>query len=201
MSLHPPQAKKRLFFLLLQSLGQCNIFTPVCHSVHRGGLQARRPPRKEAPPGRETPPPGKEAPPGRRHPPAGRPPRRSHPHHLGKEAPPGRETPPPGKEAPPRKEAGRPSRQGAPLGRETPQQGDPPSKEAPPIRETPRQGDPPATAVGGTHPTGMHSCVINPISTTYGLNANVRKPRQKVYSLIKITSIETLLELFGKKAA
>ena len=47
------------------SLGQGNIFAPVCHSVHRGGLPGRRPPRREAPP---TPPEGGT--PGRRHAPA-----------------------------------------------------------------------------------------------------------------------------------
>ena len=56
--------------------------------------------------------------------------------------------------------------------------------------------------VGTNHPPPRKlffsfSSVINTVSTTYGLNANVRTPRQKVYSLIEITNIETLMELFG----
>ena len=75
--------------------------------------------------------------------------------------------------------AGRPPWQGdppegGPPGRKTPHP--PPWKEAPPGRETPRQGDhPPAERppppppdgywyasywTGGTHPTGMHSCLL-----------------------------------------
>ena len=68
-------------------LGQGNVFTGVCDSVHRGGglrqgdlPLAGRPPRQGDPPGRENPPPagripsGKETPPPGRPPPAGRPP-------------------------------------------------------------------------------------------------------------------------------
>ena len=87
-------------------MGQGNIFTPVCHSVHGGVSHQGDPPGKEAsspeggtppgrrhPPGRETPTPlaGRPPwegglplqgdPPGRRHPPAGRPP-------IGREMPP-----------------------------------------------------------------------------------------------------------------
>ena len=54
-----------------RSCGQGNIFTPVCHSVHRGGVSSRenpppprRTPQQGEPPARETPP-GKENPPGR----------------------------------------------------------------------------------------------------------------------------------------
>ena len=68
-----------------RSFGQGNIFTPVCHSVHRGGM-ARRPPPPlrldgEPPPPRldgEPPPPA-----GRRTPPAGWRP----PHPPGKQTP------------------------------------------------------------------------------------------------------------------
>ena len=80
-----------------RSLGQGNIFTPVCHSVHRGGLPSRRPPLAGSP-------------------------------LLEGGTPPGRETP---------------------LGRR------------PPAGRTPREGGTPpptATAAGGTHRTGMHSC-------------------------------------------
>ena len=87
-----------------RSLRQGNIFTPVCHSVHRGGLPSRRPPLAGSPP-------------GRRHPPAGRPP--------GKEAPLAGRPPSPGKEALPR-EGGTPPA-GRPPGRSPPpRQGDPP---------------------------------------------------------------------------
>ena len=48
-----------------RSFGQGNIFTPVCHSVHRGGggVLLARPPL----PGMENPPLGMENPPWRRH--------------------------------------------------------------------------------------------------------------------------------------
>ena len=96
-----------------RSLGQGNIFTPVGHSVHRGGS------------------PIKETPLGRRHPPAGRPPWEGGTLPAGRPPwdggiPPGRETP--GKEAPP---AGRPPRREAPppLGRRhTPPAGRPPEE-------------------------------------------------------------------------
>ena len=65
-----------IFITSKRSLGQCNIFTPVCHSVHRGGsvsVHAGIPPY---PPGPHTPPPppnrrGTDTPhtPGNRHPP------------------------------------------------------------------------------------------------------------------------------------
>ena len=46
-----------------RSLGQGNIFTPVCHSVHKGGGSASvhdgmPPPRDQAPPGPAPPGPG-----------------------------------------------------------------------------------------------------------------------------------------------
>ena len=54
--------------------------------------------------------------------------------------------------------------------RQTPPRQTSPSRQTPlPIRQTPRRQTPPphetATAVDGTHPTGMHSCklVLNPI--------------------------------------
>ena len=53
------------FYRPKRSFGQGNIFTPLCHSVHRGGGLARRPPRLDGgtPPGWRTPPDG-EPPPG-----------------------------------------------------------------------------------------------------------------------------------------
>ena len=63
-----------------RSCGQGNIFTPVCHSVHRGGGVS------------EADPPGADAPPGQVHPLAGTPPRQAHPprqvHPLGRYTPP-----------------------------------------------------------------------------------------------------------------
>ena len=50
----------RIFTARKRSLGQGNIFTPVCHSVHRGGLpqcmMGYHPPRTRYPPGPGTPP-------------------------------------------------------------------------------------------------------------------------------------------------
>ena len=54
----------------LRSCGQGNVFTRVCHSVHRGGLARRTPPGPDTttPPGPDPPPPGMETtpPPGSR---------------------------------------------------------------------------------------------------------------------------------------
>ena len=78
-----------------------------------------------------------------------------------KEEPPGRETPqqvdPPGRETPQKEAflAGRPPTPHS--GRRHPLAGRFPGR-----KTNPRQRDPPptATAAGGTHPTGMHSCLF-----------------------------------------
>ena len=44
-----------IFTARKQSLGQGNIFTPVCHSVHRGGAWAGTPSSRYIPPGAGTP--------------------------------------------------------------------------------------------------------------------------------------------------
>ena len=44
-----------IFTARKRSLGQGNIFTPVCHSVHRGGVPGQVPPGQVHPPGRYTP--------------------------------------------------------------------------------------------------------------------------------------------------
>ena len=65
-----------------RSCGQGNIFTRVCHSVHRGGLpqcMLEYPPRKEAP----VPLPQEGDPPGRRHPPGKETPRKEAPPQEG----------------------------------------------------------------------------------------------------------------------
>ena len=49
-----------------RSFGQGNIFTPVCHSVHRGGGSAQVPPQDQThppPPGTRHPPLGQDPPP------------------------------------------------------------------------------------------------------------------------------------------
>ena len=72
------------FYRPKRSFGQGNIFTPVCHSVHRGGgvLLARPPPAWRTPPGWRTP----------WH---GEPPQDGEPPHLDGD-PPGWRTPPDG---------------------------------------------------------------------------------------------------------
>ena len=86
-----------------RSLGQGNIFAPVCHSVHRGKYLGRYPPRKAqlpragTPPDRYSPqaytPPWAGTPPGRYTPWAGTPPGRYTP--LGRYNPLGQVNPPP----------------------------------------------------------------------------------------------------------
>ena len=72
-----------------RSCGQGNIFTPVCHSVHSGGVcLSACPPRADTPP-EQTPPPGSRQP---THPPPTRPP----PWSRHQPPPPGADTPPPG---------------------------------------------------------------------------------------------------------
>ena len=130
-----------------RSFGQGNIFTPVCHSVHRGGVSAPNfrggrgvpgevPPRQTPlPPGRH--PPGRH-PPGR-HPPGQAPPRQAPPWQAPPRAgtPPGRHPPwagtPPGQAPPPGRH---PSPRQAPL---------PPGRHPSPRQTPPRAGTPPGT--------------------------------------------------------
>ena len=118
------------FYRPKRSFGQGNIFTPVCHSVHRGGYLTRYTPRDQVHPPRTRYPPDQVHPPrpGTHPPGPGRPPR------------PG--TPPPG--------PGTPPRSGTPPGLGTP----PGTRYTPPGLQTPEYGQRSA----GTHPTGMHSC-------------------------------------------
>ena len=124
----PPTAKLR----------QGNVFTPVCHSVHKGEWQT---------------PLGKQPSPKSRHPPGQTPPREQTP-PRSRHVPPGADT---AWQIPPR------SRHT--LGRQplTP----PGSKHPPPHgADTPQEQTPPCTVhpgrygqqAGGTHPTGMHTC-------------------------------------------
>ena len=73
-------------------LGQGNVFTGVCDSVHMGGLQQGEPPSRETPrqgepPGKETPrqgePPWQGDPPGRETPRQGESPRQGDPPAYG----------------------------------------------------------------------------------------------------------------------
>ena len=91
-----------------RSLGQGNIFAPVCHSVHRGEYLGRYPP-------------------GQVHPLAGTPPW-----------------------------AGTPPLAGTP----TPLAGTPPGSRYPPQQCMLGCGQ----QVGGTHPTGMHSCYVDELA-------------------------------------
>ena len=134
-----------------RSLGQGNIFTPVCHSVHRGG----------GVPGRYTPP-GQVHPPRQVHPPwTGTPPGQVYPpgqvHLPGRYTPLGRYTPS-GRYTPPLDRY-------TPLGRYTPPGSyTPPGQVHPPPLDRytpPGQVHPPpryGQRAGGTHPTGMQSC-------------------------------------------
>ena len=111
-----------------QSCGQGYVFTRVCDSVHRGGLQKGRTPPDQAdhPPRPGRPPRARQGDPP---PPGGRTPqaRQGEPPHWTRENTPpgpGRETPlGPGRETPPWDQADHPPDQGDPPGpgRETPQ--------------------------------------------------------------------------------
>ena len=93
-----------------RSCGQGNIFTPVCHSVHRGGVSTRENPPDQAdtPLGADTPPDQADTPreqtpsgPGRHPPGPGRhPPDQADPPRPGRH-PLGADTPPPGPGRPP----------------------------------------------------------------------------------------------------
>ena len=127
-----------------RSLGQGNIFAPVCYSVHRGGSTWAGTPSAGTP---NPPPPGRYTPLGRYNPPGRYTPWQVHltGRYTPRQVLPGRYTPwagtPPGRYTHPW--AGTPT-----LGRYTPG------------RYTTRQcmlgyGQ----QAGGTHPTGMHSCL------------------------------------------
>ena len=143
-----------IFTARKRSLGQGNIFAPVCHSVHRGGVSRQVHPQAGTPPGQAQPPgqvnPRQVHPLGRYTPQAGTLPR----HVLPGQVSPWTGTPTP--------------RQVNPLGRYTPRQVYPPGQVHPPWQvhpyghlHFPRQcmlgyGQ----QAGGTHPTGMHSCLV-----------------------------------------
>ena len=115
------ESESKHFYRPKQSFGQGNIFTPMCHSVHRGEYltrhvppQARHtPPRQDMPPTDQThtphrpdmpprpDPPGPDMPPQTRHAPDQTPPDQTH--TPGPDTPPRPDTPlPPGLSTPPR---------------------------------------------------------------------------------------------------
>ena len=153
LRLHVPSISP--FFASLPAatkLGQGNVFTGVCDSVHRGGglpqcMLGRQPPLgpETHPPDQADPPsgtryptpgPGRHHPPGTRDPPTplprpGRPPWDQRPTSQTRQTPPSTRDPPP-------------------RTRQTP-----PGPETPPGKQMPAYGQ----WAAGTHPTGMHSCL------------------------------------------
>ena len=142
------------FYRPQRSCGQGNIFTPVCHSVHRGGgflpqcMLGYQPPWDHTPPTLRdhTPLQDHTHPPGTRPrgtrppplPPGTTPPPGPDPHLPGTTPPPGTRPPPPRTRPPPPRD-------------QTPPGPDPPQK------QTPAYG----LRAAGTHPTGMHSCYFS----------------------------------------
>ena len=145
-------------YWLQRSCGQGNIFTPVCHSVHRGVSPGSRhplehtPPRADTTPLEQTHPPGADTPPGvdtpqeqtppradpqSRHLPRSRYPQSRHP--LPEQTPPPPRADPPGADTP--------------QSRYPPEQTPPPS---PPEQTLGAYGQPAASR----HPTGMHYCLV-----------------------------------------
>ena len=151
------------FYRPQRSCGQGNIFTPVCHSVHRGGgVSASVHPGIPHPPGADTPgeqiPPGADTPPRSRHHPgadmplweqtppqeqtppgADMPPRSRHPQPLGADMLPRTRHVPPGADTP---KSRHPPRADTPPGADTPwEQTPPPWQQTPPQADTPREAD------------------------------------------------------------
>ena len=142
-----------------RSLVQGNIFTPVCHSVHRGEYLGRYAPLAGTPPWAGTPrqvhlpgtppqdqvhPPGPGTPPDhQKHP-------RGQVHPPDQVHPPTRYTHPPDQVRP--RDQVHPPEAGTPA----PQAGTPPGRYPPGAVHSGRYGQ----QAGGTHPTGMHSSFL-----------------------------------------
>ena len=129
-----------------RSCGQGNIFTPVCHSVHRGGSASMHagipPPLDQTPPWDQAAPPRIRPPPrDQADPPQIRPP-------LGPGRPPRTRQTPPDQTPPPQDQADPPGTWQTPPWDLV----DLP----PPGKQTPAYG----LRAAGTHPTGMHSCSL-----------------------------------------
>ena len=125
-----PYWLKVTFYRPQRSCGQGNIFTPVCHSVHRGGGSASMHAGIPTPWDQTPPSPQSRCPPSR-HPP-------------GADTPPGPDPPRPGTTW-----SRHPLDQTPPLGAETP-----PPRADTPWKQTPAY----SLRATSTHPTGMHSC-------------------------------------------
>ena len=98
-----------------RSFGQGNIFTPVCHSVHRGEYLTRYPPRDQV-----HPPWDQVHPPGTRYTPRDQVPPRDQEHPPGLGTPPRDQVHPPGPGTPPRDQVHPPTRSTPPRTRDTP---------------------------------------------------------------------------------
>ena len=136
------------FYRPQRSCGQGNIFTPVCHSVHRGGglpqcMLGCQPPPDETPPRSRHTIPGPDTPGSRTlHPPGSRPPRADTP--LGADTP-WEQTP----------QSRHPPEADTPLG------ADPPRADTPPGADPTRKQTPAySLRAASTHLTGIHSCFI-----------------------------------------
>ena len=146
---------------------ECILVAPVCHSVHRGEYLGRYPPPmgRYIPPGRYTPQAG--TPTG-----AVTPPRQVHTsRYIPSRSPPGQVYTPSSRYIPSRCPLGAGTPPGQvhtpgqvhPLGRKTPSRAG-----TPPRQVHPRACTPPGAVhagrygqqAGGTHPTGMHSCLL-----------------------------------------
>ena len=130
-------------------LGQSNVFTGVCDSVHRRGVCLSAcwdttPPGADIPHTPGADPPGADTPPGSRHLPWSSHPPGVDPHSPQSRHPPGSRHPL-GLSTPPRTKY-------TPVGLSTA-----PGTKYTPGKQTPAYGQ----RAAGTHPTGMHSCFIS----------------------------------------
>ena len=134
-----------------RSLGQGNIFTPVCHSVHRGEYLGRYPPGPGTPPRTKYTPQDQVPPPGPGTPPRTRYTSRDKVHPLKTSYTPQDQLHPPWDHVHP------PQTRYTPGTRYTTRDQVPPRPGTPPgAVHAGRYGQ----QAGGTHPTGIHSCFI-----------------------------------------
>ena len=120
---------KEIYYRPQRSCGQGNIFTPVCHSVHRGGVCLSY----QTPPSRH--PPGADTPPREQTPPGADTPQSKHPLE---------QTPPQSRHTPPQEQTHTPQEQ-TPPGADTPwsRHHPPPPGAQPFLEQTPPPGAPP----------------------------------------------------------
>ena len=142
-----PTGMHSCYYRPQRSCGQGNIFAPVCHSVHGGGVylgacwdsthpQSRHPPEQTRP-WEQTPPRSRH--PQSRHPPRADPPRADiPPEQTPQEQTPPWEQTPPGADTP----QSRHPPEADPPGADTPQEQTPPSRSRPPEQTPPRSRPP-----------------------------------------------------------